>query len=195
MAKFTAYMRGEGVLGPTGNPAGFGTPIVSTTSLLDSRDATVSITTISNSPDTAKVFKFDFGIPKGADFDKPVANVTQVASNAPANVSVTSSGPVYNKKFTFNFEIPAGISNAGYKQINFTTTSNGTGYSWNGTILQINRTLSGSSGYSNIIPITIYKQVGNDYKAIAAEFTLNNTYIYYKADEKFTGVIYCMAAG
>jgi len=194
MAKFSAYMRGEGTLGPTGDPAGFGTPLVSTTSLLNSRDATVSITTISNSPDTAKVFKFDFGIPKGADFDKPEANATQVSSNLPPKVSITSSGPVYNKKFTFDFEIPAGINSTGYKQINF-TTSNGTGYSWSGTTLQINRTMSGNNGYTNIIPITIYKEVNNTYKAIAADFILETNYIKYVADEKFSGSIYCMTMG
>lgn len=52
-----------GQTGATGAAAGFGTPTASATTLLPTDSATVSVT--ANGADTAKVFDFSFGIPKG----------------------------------------------------------------------------------------------------------------------------------
>ena len=52
-----------GPKGDTGNAAGFGTPIASVTGLAVGANPTVSIT--SSGTDTAKIFNFAFGIPKG----------------------------------------------------------------------------------------------------------------------------------
>ena len=51
--------------GPTGAAAGFGTPTVAVESLPAGSDATASVT--ASGDNTAKVFSFNFGIPKGAD--------------------------------------------------------------------------------------------------------------------------------
>lgn len=55
----------EGKTGPTGAAAGFGTPTVTVETLPAGSDATASVT--ASGDDTAKVFNFNFGIPKGAD--------------------------------------------------------------------------------------------------------------------------------
>lgn len=51
--------------GPTGAAAGFGTPTVTVENLPAGSDATASVT--ASGDDTAKVFSFNLGIPKGAD--------------------------------------------------------------------------------------------------------------------------------
>lgn len=55
----------EGKTGPTGAAAGFGTPTVTVENLPAGSDATASVAT--SGDNTAKVFNFNFGIPKGAD--------------------------------------------------------------------------------------------------------------------------------
>lgn len=55
----------EGKTGPTGAAAGFGTPSVTVETLPAGSDATASVT--ASGDNTAKVFNFNFGIPKGAD--------------------------------------------------------------------------------------------------------------------------------
>ena len=52
-------------IGPTGAAAGFGTPSVTVETLPAGSDATASVAT--SGDNTAKVFNFNFGIPKGAD--------------------------------------------------------------------------------------------------------------------------------
>lgn len=52
-------------IGPTGAAAGFGTPSVTVETLPAGSDATASVT--ASGDNTAKVFSFNFGIPKGAD--------------------------------------------------------------------------------------------------------------------------------
>ncbi|MBR2956572.1 MAG: hypothetical protein IKC54_05220 [Clostridia bacterium] len=51
----------QGIQGETGAAAGFGTPIVTVTTLPAGSTPTVTVT--ATGPDTAKVFVFDFGIP------------------------------------------------------------------------------------------------------------------------------------
>ena len=58
----------EGQQGPTGEAAGFGTPAASASTLLPTDSATASVT--ASGPDTAKVFSFSFGIPKGDKGDQ-----------------------------------------------------------------------------------------------------------------------------
>ena len=55
----------EGKTGPTGAAAGFATPSVTVETLPAGSDATASVT--ASGDNTAKVFSFNFGIPKGAD--------------------------------------------------------------------------------------------------------------------------------
>lgn len=55
----------EGKTGPTGAAAGFGTPTIAVETLPAGSDATASVT--ASGDNTAKVFNFNFGIPKGAD--------------------------------------------------------------------------------------------------------------------------------
>lgn len=277
MAKFTAYMRGEGTKGQTGNPAGFGNISVSTVSISSNLDANVTINSVTNSPneakdfdfvfkiprgveagistsghtntitysntatkgsavitasgpDTKKVFNFNFTLPTGiingthsatihslnsastptvsvttdsnairkklyfdfgipvAGFGKPTASITTLSANSNPTVSVSSSGSVTTQVFDFKFGIPS-LSKTGY-QISFSTASSGSGFSWNGNTLRINRTLTNL--YTNIIPINIYKKINSDYKAIAADFKITSSYIEYNADAKFEGYIHCI---
>lgn len=51
--------------GATGDAAGFGTPTATATTLDADEDATVTVTVDVSSPNTAKVFHFNIGIPKG----------------------------------------------------------------------------------------------------------------------------------
>ena len=55
----------QGDKGDTGDSAGFGTPTASASGLPAGSAPTVSVSVDSESPDTAKVFQFNFGIPKG----------------------------------------------------------------------------------------------------------------------------------
>ena len=55
----------EGKTGPTGAAAGFATPTIAVETLPAGSDATASVT--ASGDNTAKVFSFNFGIPKGAD--------------------------------------------------------------------------------------------------------------------------------
>lgn len=69
---FTTFQAGEIVRYPTTKPpeseVGFGEPTAQATTLQPTDSATVQIQ--SSGPDTAKVFEFSFGIPKGAKGDK-----------------------------------------------------------------------------------------------------------------------------
>lgn len=288
MAKFSAYMRGEGTLGPTGDPAGFGNISVSTTTLASNQNASVTITTDPESANTAKDFYFNFGIPKGvaagiasthnatatsinsastptiavsasgadtakkftfnlgipkgeaagfgnittsvstlasnqsattkittsgenkaknfnfhfgipvgkpAGFGTPIASAEVLPSNSQPTITITSSGEETAKVFNFKFGIPAANDKTGYKQISFSTGA-GAGYNWSGNTLNITRTITGSNGYTNIIPISICKEkiINNStyYIPIAADFTISTSTIQYEADAKFAGCIYCM---
>ena len=125
MAKFSAYMRGEGTLGPTGDPAGFGEPNVSVTTLFSNQNAYVHVTTDPNSPDTAKIFNFEFGIPEGeaAGFaTTQTASASSINSASTPTVSISTSGPETAKKFNFSFGIPKGVP-AGYGSITTTVTT------------------------------------------------------------------------
>jgi len=185
MAKFSAYMRGE-----KGTAAGIGQPKVSSVSISHTTSATVSISTYG--PNDAKTFDFNFGIPVGvpADFDEPTATAIPIASNLLPDVTITTSGPATKKKFDFEFKIPAANNAAGYKYIEFTTDV-GTGYIWNGTILKISRT---AEMYA---PIAIYKKdnSNNNYITVAGDFIIDDSYISYQTDEKFSGRVYCVSIG
>lgn len=128
--------RGEqGEKGDKGNPgedgasAGFGTPTASATQLEAGVPPTVSVQ--ASGEDTAKVFAFSFGIPKGekgdtgvqgepgakgdagadgspAGFGTPTASATQLESTQQPTVQVTASGENTAKVFKFVFGIPKG---------------------------------------------------------------------------------------
>ena len=111
-----------GAQGPTGAAAGFGTPTASVDTLDAGENATVSVS--SSGANTAKIFNFKFGIPKGATGEKgatgntgaaagfgtPTASATQLAEGASPTVSVTSSGSNTAKVFNFKFGIPKGAT-------------------------------------------------------------------------------------
>lgn len=104
----------KGPKGDTGDAAGVSTTInVSTTTLSYTSNAFVSITTDPNSPDTSKVFNFNFGIPTGvpAGFSNiQYASASMIDSNLPPNVTVTGINESGNdrKQFNFHFDIPKG---------------------------------------------------------------------------------------
>ncbi len=63
-SQFTVRNGSKGSKGNTGSSAGFGTPTATAASLPSGSSPTVSVT--ASGPDTAKIFSFAFGIPKGA---------------------------------------------------------------------------------------------------------------------------------
>ena len=111
-----------GAQGATGAAAGFGTPTASVDTLGAGENATVSVS--SSGANTAKIFNFKFGIPRGATgaqgatgntgaaagFGTPTASATQLAEGASPTVSVTSSGSNTAKVFNFEFGIPKGAT-------------------------------------------------------------------------------------
>lgn len=101
----------NGSKGSQGNPGGFGTPQASATTLSEGQPATVNIT--SSGPDSAKIFNFEFGLPRGetgtaAGFGTPTASVTSLPSESSPTASVSASGSDTSKIFAFNFGIPKG---------------------------------------------------------------------------------------
>ena len=119
----------KGDKGETGASAGFGTPIAEVTSLDFNEAPTVSVE--ASGTNIAKIFKFIFGIPKGAKgdtgaqgeqgpagekgidgspagFGTPTASATQLEPNAEPTVAVEASGEDTSKIFNFVFGIPKG---------------------------------------------------------------------------------------
>ena len=129
----------QGATGPTGPAAGFGTPTASATAVAAGGNPTVTVT--ASGANTAKVFNFQFGIPKGdkgdtgatgatgpagkdgaqgatgptgpaAGFGTPTASATAVAAGGNPTVTVTASGANTAKVFDFKFGIPRGATGA-----------------------------------------------------------------------------------
>ena len=119
----------KGDKGETGAAAGFGTPTAEVTSLDFNEAPTVSIE--ASGSNIAKIFKFIFGIPKGAKgdtgaqgeqgpagekgidgspagFGTPTASATQLEPNVEPTVTVEASGEDTSKIFNFVFGIPKG---------------------------------------------------------------------------------------
>ena len=125
----TAAKIAEGIL------TGLGTPTASASSLPAGSNPTVDMSV--SGPDDAKVFNFQFGIPKGdkgdtgatgatgpagkdgaqgatgptgpaAGFGTPTASATAVAAGGNPTVTVTASGANTAKVFNFQFGIPKG---------------------------------------------------------------------------------------
>ena len=119
----------KGDKGETGAAAGFGTPTAEVTSLDFNEAPTVSIE--ASGSNIAKIFKFIFGIPKGAKGDTgaqgeqgpagekgingspagfgiPTASATQLEPNVEPTVTVEASGEDTSKIFNFVFGIPKG---------------------------------------------------------------------------------------
>lgn len=125
----------QGEKGDTGAAAGFGTPTASATQLEAGAQPTVQVSATGD--DTAKVFTFAFGIPKGekgdtgakgeqgvqgepgakgdtgadgtpAGFGTPTASATQLEPAQQPTVQVTASGENTAKVFKFVFGIPKG---------------------------------------------------------------------------------------
>ena len=129
----TAEKIAEGIL------TGLGTPTASASSLPAGSNPTVDMSV--SGPDDAKVFNFQFGIPKGdkgdtgatgatgpagkdgaqgatgptgpaAGFGTPTASATAVAAGGNPTVTVTASGANTSKVFDFKFGIPRGATGA-----------------------------------------------------------------------------------
>ena len=119
----------KGDKGETGAAAGFGIPTAEVTSLDFTEAPTVSVE--ASGTNIAKIFKFIFGIPKGAKgdtgaqgeqgpagekgidgspagFGTPTASATQLEPNAEPTVTVEASGEDTSKIFNFVFGIPKG---------------------------------------------------------------------------------------
>ena len=117
---FTLPKGDKGDTGNTGAAAGFDTPTISVSTLQAGASATASVA--ASGPDTAKVFDFTFGIPKGdkgdkgdtgntgtaAGFGVPTISVSTLQAGASATATVAASGPDTAKVFDFNFGIPKG---------------------------------------------------------------------------------------
>ena len=112
--------------GEPGTPAGFGTPTASAKTLESGESATVEVN--ASGPDTAKVFSFSFGIPKGKDgtdgtngsdgapgaaagFGTITATASSVSGQPTASVQAT--GPDTAKNLAFTFGIPSGGGGGG----------------------------------------------------------------------------------
>ena len=119
----------KGDKGETGAAAGFGIPTAEVTSLDFTEAPTVSVE--ASGTNISKIFKFIFGIPKGAKgdtgaqgergpagekgidgspagFGTPTASATQLEPNAEPTVTVETSGEDTSKIFNFVFGIPKG---------------------------------------------------------------------------------------
>ena len=112
--------------GGGGESAGFGTPTATATQLESDQEPTVAVQ--ASGPNTAKVFAFTFGIPKGekgergdtgpqgakgdtgaaAGFGTPTATATQLEPTEQPTVQVSASGDDTAKVFAFTFGIPKG---------------------------------------------------------------------------------------
>jgi hypothetical protein len=95
----------QGIQGNTGAAAGFGTPTGSAT--IGAAGSQPQITISSSGPNTAKIFDFDFTIPKGDKGDAATIAVgTTTTGAAGTSASVTNSGN--SSAAVFNFTIPKG---------------------------------------------------------------------------------------
>ena len=92
----------DGQDGATGAAAGFGTPTVTTTTGNPGTNASVTITANTSSPNTAKVFNFEFTIPRGATGPTGPAVSTTVANLTTNGVTIAS---VYTNGATGNIEL------------------------------------------------------------------------------------------
>ena len=90
------------IAGPSGAAAGFGTPTVTTTTGNPGTNASVTITANTSSPNTAKVFNFEFTIPRGATGPTGPAVSTTVANLTTNGVTIAS---VYTNGATGNIEL------------------------------------------------------------------------------------------
>lgn len=127
--------------------AGFGTPTATAETLQMGEDATVAVTADASSPETSKVFNFQFGIPRGKDpifislnpdsvavpasmsgYVEPSINIPAISSiriyEGPTDITeeVTTTG---EKAWTFSAGDPDGNYGSSTDAVVFTVDSNG----------------------------------------------------------------------
>lgn len=173
---------------PVGRPAGFGEISVTTQSLSSGTPPWVTITTDEQSPEWAKKFDFEFGIPEGVAAGFSTTQHVSVSTldtgqDAIVEITTVTSSPETAKEFNFHFGLPRGDALAIYEGIPF-TTEDGFYYHWDTTNTT---TLVFDRGTVEKLPIYIYN---NDNESIAATFKLSASTIEYEADEKFNGTMY-----
>ena len=106
----------KGEKGDTGKAAGFGEPTVAVSMLEPDQEATASVT--AEGEDTAKVFHFNIGVPKGqpAGYGEITADVETLEPDQEATVELATEGDATSKDFHFKFGLPKGVP-AGFGEI------------------------------------------------------------------------------
>ena len=87
----------QGIQGIQGNPAGFGEPTISVSSISPDDNPTVSIST--SGPDTAKIFDFSFGIPSGRaatiEVDPQITIIESTSSPTVNNIGTSTQAQLH----------------------------------------------------------------------------------------------------
>lgn len=150
-----------GATGPAGPSAGFGVPTASASGLPAGSSPTVSVTTDAGSPNTAKIFNFTFGIPKGDQGDQGATgndgpNVlststatafTGLVKGNGATVAQATAGTDYAEVFYAEAEL-SGLWASSSTTVSFSTTFNDIKNAYQADkIVILKLSVSGSSYY------------------------------------------------
>lgn len=157
MPKFSAYMRGEGTKGDTGEAAGFGNITASVTTSLP-YGSTPQVSVEKSGENTELNLDFQFGLVGGeaAGFStnqKSNIEFISVTSNPSVSITTDNTSPNNSKVFNFDFKIPEPL---GISEITAVTTTTSEGINeitiWynNGTTTSFNIS-NGAQGETGFI--------------------------------------------